>query len=61
MLEEKVATYMPSVIALEDEQRKNSVLKTRIESLQLEVDELNNKLSSEVRRAEKVMTLKCGY
>lgn len=54
VLEEKVATYMHSVIALEDEQRKNGVLKTQIESLRLENTELNTKLSDEIRRSDKV-------
>lgn len=57
VLEEKVATYMKSVIALEDEQMKNGVLKTRIESLRLENDELNNKLREEIRRGDKVFLI----
>lgn len=54
VLEDKVATYMKSVIALEDEQRKNGVLKTQIESLRLENSELGTRLNDEVRRADKV-------
>lgn len=54
VLEDKVATYMKSVIALEDEQRKNGVLKTRIESLQLVNSELETRLNGEIRRADKV-------
>ncbi|VDK84617.1 unnamed protein product [Litomosoides sigmodontis] len=57
VLEDKVATYMKSVIALEDEQRKNGVLKTRIESLQLVNSELETKLNSEIRRADKLKQL----
>ncbi|VDK86741.1 unnamed protein product [Onchocerca ochengi] len=53
VLEDKVATYMKSVIALEDEQRKNGVLKTQIESLLLENLELGTKLNDEIRRADK--------
>lgn len=45
---------MKSVIALEDEQRKNGVLKTQIESLLLENLELGTKLNDEIRRADKV-------
>lgn len=48
---------MKSVIALEDEQMKNGVLKTRIESLRLENDELNNKLREEIRRGDKVFLI----
>ncbi|VDK62948.1 unnamed protein product, partial [Gongylonema pulchrum] len=53
VLEEKVTTYMQSVVALEDEQRKNGVLKTQIESLRLENTELNMKLNDAIRQAEK--------
>ncbi|CAG9530055.1 unnamed protein product [Cercopithifilaria johnstoni] len=53
VLEDKVATYMKSVIALEDEQRKNGVLKTQIESLRLENSELGIRLNGEIRRADK--------
>lgn len=54
VLEDKVATYMKSVIALEDEQRKNGVLKTQIESLRLENSDLGTRLNDEIRRADKV-------
>uniref|UniRef100_A0A915PY36 HOOK N-terminal domain-containing protein n=1 Tax=Setaria digitata TaxID=48799 RepID=A0A915PY36_9BILA len=53
ILEDKVATYMKSVIALEDEKRKNGALKTQIESLRLENTELGTKLNDEIRRADK--------
>ncbi|KAM3718682.1 Protein Hook [Dirofilaria immitis] len=53
VLENKVATYMKSVIALEDEQRKNGVLKTQIESLRLENSDLEARLNDEIRRADK--------
>uniref|UniRef100_A0A0R3RYZ5 Protein hook n=1 Tax=Elaeophora elaphi TaxID=1147741 RepID=A0A0R3RYZ5_9BILA len=53
VLEDKVATYMKSVIALEDEQRKNGVLKTQIESLRLENSELGTRMNDEIRRADK--------
>uniref|UniRef100_A0A1I7VBQ4 HOOK domain-containing protein n=1 Tax=Loa loa TaxID=7209 RepID=A0A1I7VBQ4_LOALO len=53
VLEDKVTTYMKSVIALEDEQRKNGVLKTQIESLRLENSELEARLNDEIRRADK--------
>ncbi|MFH4976579.1 hypothetical protein AB6A40_003288 [Gnathostoma spinigerum] len=57
VLEDKIATYMQSVIALEDEQRKNSALKTQIESLKLEKKDLSTKLREEIRRADKVVHL----
>lgn len=45
---------MASAIALEDEQRKNGVLKTQIESLKLENSELEARLNDQIRRADKV-------
>lgn len=54
VLEEKVAMYMSSAIAYEDEQRKNGVLKMQMESLNLLSNELNAKLADEIRRAENV-------
>ncbi|VDN04139.1 unnamed protein product [Thelazia callipaeda] len=53
VLEDKVSSYMNSIIALEDEQRKNGVLKTQIESLKLENTELKTKLNDEIRRTDK--------
>lgn len=54
VLKEKVDTYMQSVIALEDEKRKNGVLKIQVESLRLENKDSNEKHRRELLRAEKV-------
>ena len=53
MLNSKVAAYMPSVIALEEEQRKNSALKIQLEALQKSSVEQGERLASEAKRADK--------
>uniref|UniRef100_F1KXE0 Protein Hook 1 n=2 Tax=Ascaris TaxID=6251 RepID=F1KXE0_ASCSU len=53
VLNEKIAFYMQSVIALEDEQLKNEAIKTQMDVLRISNNDLSNKLRAEVRRADK--------
>lgn len=59
VLNEKIAFYMQSVIALEDEQLKNEAIKTQMDVLRISNNDLSNKLRAEVRRADKVGPFYC--
>jgi len=53
LLQTKNANYMKSVIDLEDEQRRNATLKQQIEMYKRSIQELEHKLSAEIKRADK--------
>uniref|UniRef100_A0A915CDR9 Protein hook n=2 Tax=Parascaris univalens TaxID=6257 RepID=A0A915CDR9_PARUN len=53
VLNEKIAFYMQSVIALEDEQLKNEAIKTQMDVLRISNNDISNKLRTEIKRADK--------